>query len=90
METLQLDPQTLQAFTTLARQLHTSENVIVQQAVRYYAQHAEHKKPQPSAGPTRHPKLLRHGKHRPFEPFQAIKMTGNGLTASEMVIQDRQ
>ena len=35
------------------------------------------------------PQLLKVGKHRPFKPFKAIKMHGNGITASEMVIQDR-
>ncbi len=33
--------------------------------------------------------LLKQGKKRPFKPFRAIQMTGEGLTASEMVIQDR-
>ena len=33
--------------------------------------------------------LIKTGKHGPFKPFNAIKMKGKGLTASEMVIQDR-
>lgn len=35
------------------------------------------------------PRLLKVGKHRPFRPFRAIRMTGDGPTASEMVIQGR-
>jgi hypothetical protein len=35
------------------------------------------------------PQLLKIGKHKPFKPFKAIKMTGQGPTASEMVIRDR-
>jgi len=33
--------------------------------------------------------LIKTGKHGPFKPFNAIKIKGKGLTASEMVIQDR-
>jgi len=33
--------------------------------------------------------LIKAGKHRPFKPFNAIKMKGEGLSASEMVVQDR-
>ena len=33
--------------------------------------------------------LIKTGKHGPFKPFNAIKMKGKGLTASERVIQDR-
>lgn len=35
------------------------------------------------------PKLLQVGKRKPFKPFKAVKMTGNGPTASEMVLNDR-
>jgi hypothetical protein len=35
------------------------------------------------------PRLLKKGKHRPFKPFKAIRMTGEGPAASEMVIQGR-
>ncbi|MCP4696888.1 MAG: hypothetical protein GY862_08580 [Gammaproteobacteria bacterium] len=35
-------------------------------------------------------KLLQKGKCTPFLDFKAIKMTGTGPTASEMVIQDRE
>jgi hypothetical protein len=35
------------------------------------------------------PRLLRAGKHRPFKPFKAIKMEGEGPTASQMVVEDR-
>jgi len=35
------------------------------------------------------PNLLTKGKKRRLQPFKAILMTGEGLTASEMVIQDR-
>lgn len=34
-------------------------------------------------------RLLKVGKHRPFRPFRAIQMTGDGPAASEMVIQGR-
>ena len=33
--------------------------------------------------------LIKTGKHRPFKPYNAIKMRGTGLTASQMVSQDR-
>ena len=33
--------------------------------------------------------LIKTGKQGPFKPFNAIKMKGKGLTASEIVIQDR-
>ena len=35
------------------------------------------------------PKLLKAGKHRPFKPFKAIIMKGEGPTASQMVVEDR-
>lgn len=35
------------------------------------------------------PQLLKLGKHKPFKPFKAIKMEGEGITASEMVVRDR-
>ncbi len=35
------------------------------------------------------PKLLKAGKHRPFKPFKAIRMKGEGPTASQMVVEDR-
>jgi len=35
------------------------------------------------------PNLLKQGEKRPFKPFMPIQMTGEGPTASEMVIQDR-
>jgi len=35
------------------------------------------------------PRLLKVGKHRPFKPFKAIRMSGTGPTASEMVTQGR-
>ncbi len=34
-------------------------------------------------------RLLKDGKPRRFKPFKAIKMMGEGPTASEMVIRDR-
>ena len=34
------------------------------------------------------PKLTA-GKHRPFKPFKAIRMKGEGPTASQMVVEDR-
>lgn len=34
-------------------------------------------------------KLLKTGKHRPFKPFKAIRMKGEGPTASQMVVEDR-
>ncbi|MCP4352225.1 MAG: hypothetical protein GY795_42745 [Desulfobacterales bacterium] len=34
-------------------------------------------------------KLLRKGSRKPFKPFRAVTMKGEGLTASEMVIFDR-
>ena len=34
-------------------------------------------------------RLIKTGKHRPFKPFNAIKMKGKGPSASEMVIMDR-
>lgn len=33
--------------------------------------------------------LVKIGKHIPFKPFKAIKMKGEGLSASEMVVHDR-
>jgi hypothetical protein len=33
--------------------------------------------------------LLKVGSGRAFKPFKAIKMQGNGATATEMVVQDR-
>jgi len=35
------------------------------------------------------PKLIKVGDQKPFKPFMAVKMKGEGPTASEMVIQDR-
>jgi hypothetical protein len=35
------------------------------------------------------PQLLKVGKHKPFKPFKAIKMEGEGINASEMVVRDR-
>lgn len=35
------------------------------------------------------PKLLKTGKNRPFKPFKAIRMKGEGPTASQMVVEDR-
>lgn len=35
------------------------------------------------------PKLLKAGKHRPFKPFKAIRMKGEGPTASQMVVENR-
>ena len=35
------------------------------------------------------PKLLKAGKRRPFKPFKAIRMKGEGPTASQMVVEDR-
>ncbi len=32
---------------------------------------------------------LQRGSHKPFKPFKAVKMRGEGPSASEMVIQDR-
>jgi len=34
-------------------------------------------------------KLQKTGKHRPFKPFKAIRMKGEGPTASQMVVEDR-
>ena len=34
-------------------------------------------------------KLLKAGKRRPFKPFKAIRMKGEGPTASQMVVGDR-
>lgn len=36
------------------------------------------------------PRLLKVGKHRPFRPFKAVRMTGPGPTASEMVSRGRE
>ncbi|MDM8524454.1 hypothetical protein QUF80_13885 [Desulfococcaceae bacterium HSG8] len=36
------------------------------------------------------PRLLKIGKHRPFRPFRAVRMTGAGSSASEMVIRGRE
>ena len=33
--------------------------------------------------------LIKVGKRKPFKPFKAIKMKGEGLSASEMIVQDR-
>ncbi len=33
--------------------------------------------------------LIKKGNRRPFKPFNPINMEGDGLTASEMVVQDR-
>jgi len=33
--------------------------------------------------------LLKVGKHKPFKSFEPIKMSGQGPTASEMVVQDK-
>ena len=35
------------------------------------------------------PQLLKVGKHKPFKSFEPIRMSGQGPTASEMVVQDR-
>jgi len=35
------------------------------------------------------PLLVKVGQHRPFNLFKAIRMRGNGPTASEMVVRDR-
>jgi len=35
------------------------------------------------------PKLLNTRKHRPFKTFKAIRMKGEGPTASQMVVEDR-
>ena len=35
------------------------------------------------------PKIVKAGKRRPFKPFKAIRMKGEGPTASQMVIEDR-
>ena len=34
-------------------------------------------------------RLLKAGKHKQFKLFQAIRLKGKGLTASEMVVRDR-
>jgi hypothetical protein len=85
METLVVDHETLEIITSLAKELHTSETDVVQQAVRRYVQQTGKK----SRAQRRKPKLLQVGKQCPFKPFKAIKMVGKGPTASEMVIQDR-
>jgi hypothetical protein len=85
METLVVDHETLEIITSLAKELHTSEMDVVQQAVRRYVQQTRKK----AGARKRKPKLLQVGKQRPFKPFKAIKMIGNGPTASEMVLQDR-
>ena len=40
-----------------------------------------------ASGPVR--RLLKKGNLQPFRPFQAVTMKGEGPTAAEMVIQDR-
>lgn len=89
MSTLAIDHNTFQTITVLADQLHTSEMVVVRQAVEAYAQKIVLLKQSSPARRKGKPKLLQAGKHQPFKPFHAIRMAGDGPTASEMVIQDR-
>lgn len=36
------------------------------------------------------PKLLKVGMHKQFKLFKAVKMNGEGISASEMVVRDRE
>jgi hypothetical protein len=73
-----LNDQLVQAYTSASKEQQQKVKQMIEEAITTGTQ---------SATPWR--RLLQRGTQKPFKPFKAITMKGEGPTASEMVIQDR-